>query len=269
MARDCGHRYGRLLAVPKRFDGHRPHRHRTVRRRGIRWPFLRHKSGYRSCEADCGAVTLIQRFGRALNLNVHFHMLMPDGVYFRSAKTPVFIRIAPPTRAELQALVERIGANLGKHLERRGILVRDVESSYLALDPDCDEDALPDLQGHSISYRAQPPIHGQSPPCASAHQRSHLTHPAKYYPAPHSLRKIVGLSFLSLRCMGSTFTAARSRGSKRSTPLWISLPTSESMVCEPCRRRSRWRICTPTGRGGTRTQTTASPSGRRSRKPDG
>jgi putative transposase len=29
----------------------------------------------------------------------------------------------------------------------------DVESSYLALDPDCDEDALPDLQGHSISYR--------------------------------------------------------------------------------------------------------------------
>jgi Putative transposase len=78
---------------------------------------------------------------------------MPDGVYFRSPKAPVFIRIAPPTRAELQALVERIGANLGKHLERRGILVRDVESSYLALDPDCDEDALPDLQGHSISYR--------------------------------------------------------------------------------------------------------------------
>jgi hypothetical protein len=26
-------------------------------------------------------VTLIQRFGSALNLNVHFHMLLPDGVY--------------------------------------------------------------------------------------------------------------------------------------------------------------------------------------------
>ena len=28
-----------------------------------------------------GAVTLIQRFGSALNLNVHFHMLFLDGVY--------------------------------------------------------------------------------------------------------------------------------------------------------------------------------------------
>ena len=28
-----------------------------------------------------GAVTLIQRFGSALNLNVHFHMLFVDGGY--------------------------------------------------------------------------------------------------------------------------------------------------------------------------------------------
>jgi hypothetical protein len=32
-------------------------------------------------EGQCGAVTLIQRFGSALNLNVHFHMLVPDGLY--------------------------------------------------------------------------------------------------------------------------------------------------------------------------------------------
>jgi hypothetical protein len=42
-------------------------------------------------------VTLIQRFGSALNLNVHFHMLMPDGVYARGAEAPVFVRIAAPT----------------------------------------------------------------------------------------------------------------------------------------------------------------------------
>jgi hypothetical protein len=30
---------------------------------------------------DTGAVTLIQRFGSALNLNVHFHMIFIDGVY--------------------------------------------------------------------------------------------------------------------------------------------------------------------------------------------
>jgi hypothetical protein len=115
--------------------------------------FQRHKAGYRSRQADCGAVTLIQRFGSALNLNVHFHLLMPDGVYLRGAEAPVFVRTAAPALPELQALAERIGSRLGKHLERRGILVRDVEDSYLALDPDSEEDALPDLQGHSINYR--------------------------------------------------------------------------------------------------------------------
>jgi hypothetical protein len=63
------------------------------------------------------------------------------------------VRAAAPALPELQALAERIGSRLGKHLERRGILVRDVDDSYLALDPDSEEDALPDLQGHSINYR--------------------------------------------------------------------------------------------------------------------
>jgi hypothetical protein len=35
--------------------------------------------------ADTSAVTLIQRFGSALNLNIHFHMLFLDGVYIDGA----------------------------------------------------------------------------------------------------------------------------------------------------------------------------------------
>jgi hypothetical protein len=31
-------------------------------------------------DARCGSVTFVQRFGSALNLNPHFHVLMPDGV---------------------------------------------------------------------------------------------------------------------------------------------------------------------------------------------
>jgi hypothetical protein len=31
--------------------------------------------------SHCGAVTLLQRFGSALNLNIRFHMLWLDGVY--------------------------------------------------------------------------------------------------------------------------------------------------------------------------------------------
>lgn len=37
------------------------------------------KAGFSKKTAQTGAVTLIQRFGSALNLNVHFHMLFLDG----------------------------------------------------------------------------------------------------------------------------------------------------------------------------------------------
>ena len=36
---------------------------------------LAHQAGLPRLEAHTGAVTLIQRFGSALNLNIHFHML--------------------------------------------------------------------------------------------------------------------------------------------------------------------------------------------------
>lgn len=39
------------------------------------------KAGLTRPSLTTGAVTLIQRFGSALNLNVHFHMLFLDGVY--------------------------------------------------------------------------------------------------------------------------------------------------------------------------------------------
>ena len=39
------------------------------------------KAGFSRTTAQTGAVTLIQRFGSALNLNIHFHMLFLDGVY--------------------------------------------------------------------------------------------------------------------------------------------------------------------------------------------
>ena len=48
------------------------------------------QAGLKAEEADSGAVTLIQRFGSAANLNIHLHCLVLDGVYlphrFRSAR---------------------------------------------------------------------------------------------------------------------------------------------------------------------------------------
>jgi len=43
------------------------------------------KAGFSCATARTGAVTLIQRFGSALNLNIHFHMLFLDGVYVDGA----------------------------------------------------------------------------------------------------------------------------------------------------------------------------------------
>ena len=40
-------------------------------------------------DARCGSVTFVQRFGSALNVNPHFHVLMPDGVFVEGG-TPVF-----------------------------------------------------------------------------------------------------------------------------------------------------------------------------------
>jgi hypothetical protein len=66
-----------------------------------------------------GAVAPVQRFGPALNLNIHFPMLVLDGAYLVGTKAPVFRRIAPPGEAELQALVERLAEHIGRALERK------------------------------------------------------------------------------------------------------------------------------------------------------
>ncbi len=100
-----------------------------------------------------GSVTLIQRFGSALNLNVHLHMLFLDGVYVERHGKPHFRRVSAPFKAELEVLVRQISERVGRHLERKGLLERDLESSWLTLDPTDEDDGMNALQGHSITYR--------------------------------------------------------------------------------------------------------------------
>ena len=113
---------------------------------------LIHKAGHTHTTARTGAVTLIQRFGGALNLNVHFHMLLLDGVYVDGRAGPVFHWVKAPTSAELTRLSHTIAHRVGRYLERQGLLVRDDESAYLALDAP-DDDPMDTLIGHSITYR--------------------------------------------------------------------------------------------------------------------
>ena len=114
---------------------------------------LIHKAGFTRTDAQTGAVTLIQRFGGALNLNIHFHMLLLDGVYAVDDYGKMrFHRVKAPELIELTKLVHTISHRVARFLERRGLLVRDVEDSYLTLD--ClDEEPMQQLHGHSITYR--------------------------------------------------------------------------------------------------------------------
>jgi hypothetical protein len=70
---------------------------------------------------ECGAVTFVQRFGDALNLNVHFHTLVLDGVYQVGDGVTRFHMLPPPEGGELERILRRIARRVGKLLERRGM----------------------------------------------------------------------------------------------------------------------------------------------------
>ena len=84
---------------------------------------LAHKAGFAKPMAQTGAVTLIQRFGSALNLNIHFHMLFLDGVYIGGANGyPIrFLGVKAPTKGELTRLTHMIAQRVGRYLERQGL----------------------------------------------------------------------------------------------------------------------------------------------------
>ena len=118
---------------------------------------LAHKAGYTKPLAQTGAVTLIQRFGSALNLNIHFHMLFLDGVYIGgSCGHPVRFRwVKAPTRNELTQLTHTIAQRIARYLERQGLLERDTGNIFLtpeAMDA-AEEDPSNQLLGSSITYR--------------------------------------------------------------------------------------------------------------------
>jgi hypothetical protein len=87
---------------------------------------------------ECGAVTFVQRFGGSLNLNVHMHVVVLDGVFVRDRDHGVVFRAAPPpTLAELEAIVHRVRVRALSWLRRRGLLDERplAERSNEALEP--------------------------------------------------------------------------------------------------------------------------------------
>ena len=114
--------------------------------------FLLKKAGLTRATGHTGAVTLIQRFGSALNLNIHFHMIFLDGVFVPvDGAQPVFRQVPAPSATELAALVQQIAERIGKTLQRRGLIECDLENAWLTTG--AEPGALDDLISHFITYR--------------------------------------------------------------------------------------------------------------------
>jgi hypothetical protein len=73
-------------------------------------------------QARCGAITFVQRFGDALNLNLHFHSLVLDGIYAADRHGKITFRsVAPPSDSKVARVARRICRSVGKLLERCGL----------------------------------------------------------------------------------------------------------------------------------------------------
>jgi hypothetical protein len=70
-----------------------------------------------------GSICFVQRFGGALNLNVHFHLLQIEGVYeLKKTKVPKFKHTKSPSNLDIKNLVTIIQEKIIKHLRRSGYL---------------------------------------------------------------------------------------------------------------------------------------------------
>jgi hypothetical protein len=72
-----------------------------------------------------GSVTFIQRFGSAINLNLHFHCVFMEGVYLDrtdQGRTPRFLQGEPPTDTDIAAVVQKISRRVMRKLRHLGYL---------------------------------------------------------------------------------------------------------------------------------------------------
>lgn len=102
--------------------------------------------------------TAVQRFGGALNLNVHFHSLVPDGVFDLSDPGEArFVRVKAPKDEEVAAILTR----MIRRAARAGLLGGEVPAGD-------SEDALAALQAAEVDRRLRFPDpfkHGRRSAC--------------------------------------------------------------------------------------------------------
>jgi hypothetical protein len=84
--------------------------------------------------AQTGTITFVQRFGSAVNLNVQFHILVPDGAYTFERGEAHFRRAPAPGPEQLRKLLDTVLARIIGALERGGALVKEDEQAHFEME---------------------------------------------------------------------------------------------------------------------------------------
>jgi putative transposase len=112
--------------------------------------------GHARANVHPGSVTFIQRFGSALNLNLHFHCVFIEGVYLDrtdEGRKPRFLAGEPPSDADVTAVVQHISRRVIRKLRRLGYLETGLEPP-VATGYDPLRDAAPEL-AHTMAASVQ------------------------------------------------------------------------------------------------------------------
>src|SRR5262249_2701943 len=94
-----------------------------------------------------GSVTFIQRFGSALNLNLHFHCVFMEGVYLErtdAGRKPRFLAGEPPVDTDITDVIQKIRRRVIRKLRHLSYLEAGLESP-VATGYDPLRDTAPDL----------------------------------------------------------------------------------------------------------------------------
>jgi hypothetical protein len=59
-------------------------------------------------QSQSGSLTLVQRFGDAIRLNIHFHILMIEGVYEDRSGQAIFHKLSPPSDKDVAAILQKV-----------------------------------------------------------------------------------------------------------------------------------------------------------------
>jgi hypothetical protein len=118
--------------------------------------FIAKKLGQPARRIQGGGATLIQRFGRELNLNPHFHILSLDGAYLRpltgNPKRLSFLKMPPPTDLEIERLTKEVATSVTEFLNKRGLIYTDEDLGYDLLEG-LSTEPIDELKAYSLNYR--------------------------------------------------------------------------------------------------------------------